>query len=280
MRKGWTLFCGCIIVFIFVVCASITASQHILTVAFLDIGQGDSIFIQTPSGRQILIDGGPNRKVISELSTVMPPFDRSIDIVINTHPDKDHIGGLPDVLQKYKVSAVIDPHIGVDKGVYAEYEKEIEEKHIPYITARRGQTIDFGDGTSLQILFPDHDVSKLKDANDGSVIAHLVYGETEVMLTGDAPKSVETYLVGLNEANLKSDILKAGHHGSRTSSGENFVHAVAPIYAVISAGKDNSYGHPHKETMDTFTKLGIQTFSTAEEGRVVFESDGKTFSVK
>ncbi len=100
------------------------------------------------------------------------------------------------------------------------------------------------------------------------------------MLTGDAPKSIETYLVRLDGAHLQSDILKAGHHGSRTSSGEDFVRSVQPQYALISAGKDNSYGHPHKETLDTFNRLGIPILSTAEEGRIVFESDGKSFSVK
>ncbi len=171
------LLCGGMVGFVFVLCASFP-SHHILTVAFLNIGQGDSIYIETPSGRQILIDGGPNRRVISELSAVMPLFDRSLDVVINTHPDKDHIGGLPDVFKKYSVSSVIDPHVDDEKGIFAEYKKEIEEKHIPYIIARRGQTIDCGDGVQLRILFPDHDVSRVKDANDASVVVRLVYGET------------------------------------------------------------------------------------------------------
>ncbi|MEK7579240.1 MAG: MBL fold metallo-hydrolase [Patescibacteria group bacterium] len=251
-------------------------THDVLTVAFLDVGQGDAIFIESPSGWQVLIDGGPDRDVLSELSRVMPFYDRTIDVVINTHPDKDHIGGLPNVLRAYDVSLVLDPDVSSESATYAYYKDLVVEEKAKYVAAHRGQVIDFGDGSYLRILFPDRDMNG-GPTNNASVIVQLVYGETEVILTGDAPKSVESYLVILDGEKLKSDILKAGHHGSKTSSGEVFVHAVSPEYAVISAGKDNSYGHPHKEVIDTLTRASTTILGTHEEGTIVFSSDGKIF---
>src|SRR5205823_5277144 len=129
-------------------------------------------------------------------------------------------------------------------------------KHIPEILARRGQIIDLGGGAYLQVLFPDRDVSGLS-SNDGSIVMRLVYGDTSVALQGDSTAKIEHYLVGLDGGNLKSTILKAGHHGSRTSTTEEYVRAVAPQWTVMSSGVNNSYGHPHKETLDTLAKLNI-----------------------
>ncbi len=272
-------------------------TRDVLTVAFLDVGQGDAIFIETPNGRQMLIDGGPNRDVLAELSHVMPFYDRSIDVIINTHPDKDHIAGLPDVFRAYDVSLVLDPNVPSENATYGYYKELVQEEGARHVVARRGQVIDFGDGVHLRILFPDRDMST-SATNNASVIAQLVYGETEVLLTGDAPKSVETYLItldgsthstdsmnspqaGSGQANsLASDILKAGHHGSRTSSGEGFVRAVSPEYAVISAGQDNSYGHPHKEVLDVFNAAKVTILGTYEKGTIVFTSDGNTFTTE
>lgn len=254
---------------------SAEARGDVLTVAFLDVGQGDAIFIETPSGNQVLIDGGANAKVLEELGTVMPFYDRSLDLVIATHPDKDHIGGLPDVFAAYEVSSIIDPGIPSDTGTYGEYVRHIQDEGGVYIQARRGQVIDLGDGVYIRILFPDRDVSGV-EANDGSVILQLVYGETEFLLTGDASKAIELYLLTLDGTTLESDVLKAGHHGSDTSSAGVFVRTVDPEYAVISAGKDNRFGHPHQEVLDTLHEAETQIFRTYEKGTVVFESNGKS----
>jgi competence protein ComEC len=248
---------------------------RVLTVAFLDVGQGDAIFIESPTGKQVLIDGGADRDILATLSRVMPFFDRSIDVVINTHPDKDHIGGLPYVLQRYRVANILDPGLETEGETYAFYEESVgKEFGVVYRETRRGDVIDLGGGAQLRILFPDRDMDDVSDDNNASVIAQLVYGETEVMLTGDAPQSVEDYLVLLEGERLTSDILKAGHHGSKTSSSEAFVAAVAPVYAIISASCDNSYGHPHAEVIETFTLASTTILSTCEEGTIVFESDG------
>lgn len=253
--------------------------ESVLTVAFLDVGQGDAIFIESPSGKQMLIDGGPDKRVIQQLSRVMPFFDKSIDVILNTHPDRDHIGGLPEVLRRYNVSYVLDPGVESDSGTYGYYRQLIEKnpETLKYVEARRGQIINFQDGAYVRILFPDRNMDGVTNDNNASVIVQVVYGDTEVMLTGDAPQSVEKYIVALDGTTLESDILKAGHHGSRTSSAPEFVRVVSPMYAIISAGKNNSYNHPHKEVVDLFASSSIQTLGTYDLGAIIFESDGKTF---
>ncbi|MCR4274721.1 MAG: MBL fold metallo-hydrolase [Candidatus Campbellbacteria bacterium] len=286
--RSWKLYLFALALLVFIT-GSIWYVAHqferepVLTVAFLDIGQGDSIFIESPSGKQMLIDGGPDKHVIQQLSRVMPFFDRSVDVVLNTHPDKDHIGGLPEILRRYDVSYVMDPGIESDSGTYGYYIQLVEQeiqKGGKYIEARRGQIINFQDGAYVRILFPDRDVSAVTNNNNASIVVQVVYGNTEVMLTGDAPQSIEKYVVALDGATLKSDILKAGHHGSRTSSSPEFVRAVSPTYAIISAGKDNQYGHPHKEVMQLFASSSIQTLATYDLGIIIFESDGKTVKVE
>lgn len=253
-----------------------SAGVPVLRVSFLDVGQGDSIFIESPSGRQVLIDGGKNRAVIRKLSQVMPWYDRTIDVVIATHPDADHIGGLVDVLARYRVGLIIESSVQDPEGADAQsFEKAAAAEGAERMTAERGDVIDLGGGARIEILFPDRAVPSI-ETNTGSVVARLVYGETSFLLTGDAPKAIEDYLVRLDGDHLESNILKIGHHGSRTSSGLSFVGFVSPEYGIFSRGCDNSYGHPHDEVKETFAKLNIPTLDTCKEGTITFISDGKT----
>src|SRR3989344_807305 len=246
-----------------------------LTVSFLNIGQGDSIFIQAPSGRQVLIDGGPSTSVLRELSRVMPWYDRSIDVVIPTHPDADHIGGLVDVLARYKVDTVIHSSVEGDTKTFAAFNRMMADEHAQEVVAIRGQIVDLGGGAYLQILSPDRSVPHV-DTNDGCVVARLVYGATAFMLSCDAPRSIENYLVALGTSTLKSNVLKAGHHGSKTSSSPLFLGYVAPEYAVFSRGCDNKYGHPASETVARFARFEIPTLDTCKDGTITFVSDGHT----
>ena len=254
-------------------------SRDDLTVSFLNVGQGDAIFIEAPSGNQILIDGGPSKSVLRELSKVMPFYDRSIDVVIATHADQDHVGGLPDVLKEYKVGIFMEPGVSGPSSSYEELEKIVDNEEakgsIKKILARRGMDVDLGGGAILQIIFPDRDPAGM-ETNMSSIVARLVYGENEFLLTGDSPIAIENYLVSLESqgSTLTSDVLKAGHHGSKTSTGAEFVSAVSPEYAVISVGKDNKYGHPNKEVLDILSNFGAKILRTDEMGGVVFKSDG------
>lgn len=244
-----------------------------MRVSFLDVGQGDSIFIEAPSGRQVLIDGGPDRSVLRELGKIMPWWDRSIDVVIATHPDADHVVGLVDVLQRYTVDFIFDPGVKGDTPQAESMLASVARENAEHILARRGHVIDLGEGARLEILFPDRDVSDL-ETNTASIVARLVYGETSFVLTGDSPESIEKYLVGLDGDKLAADVLKAGHHGSRTSSSLSFVGFVGPHYGIFSRGCDNSYGHPHQEVRDVFARLGVEALDTCEEGTITFVSNG------
>jgi competence protein ComEC len=251
-----------------------------LTVSFLNIGQGDSIFIESPTGVQMLVDGGPNTSVLRELGERLPFFDRSLDAVVETHPDKDHIAGLVDVLERYDVATFLEPGIPNDtsysKALVAAVKKE---PHVRDVLARRGMRLILGRGAYADILFPDRDVSGV-ETNTGSIVMHVVYGSTSFLLTGDSPQAIEKYLVSLNTGELASTVLKPGHHGSRTSSSPEYIAAVHPSYAVFSRGCDNSYGHPHKEVVDLLAAAHIPTLDTCKDGTVTFRSDGKTLRVE
>ncbi len=250
------------------------SSNRGLTFAMLDIGQGDALFIESPTGTQIMFDAGPARKVLGPLARVMSPFDRSIDAIVITNPDADHIGGFLDVLKNYKVGKVFEPGTFNDSKTYQNLEEEIKKQNIPDILARRGMRLDIGGGAMIDILFPDRDVYTWA-TNDGSIVARLTYGKTSIMLTGDATTKTEKIILGENSpAQLHSTILKVGHHGSRTSPSGEFVRAVAPTYALISDGSNNKYGHPHQETLDTLVQFSAKVFRTDLLGSIIVQSDG------
>ena len=267
----------------FVWYAVFAESDQNLTVAFLNVGQGDAIFINTPSKQQILIDGGPNKQVLAEISKIIPFYDRSIDVVIVTHPDQDHIGGLPDVLSKYDIDFFIEPGVESTNAMGKELEKIVEEKKIKKVLARRGMKLTLNDDAYLLILFPDRDVLKM-DTNDASIVAKLVYRNTSFLFTGDSPSKIEEYLAFLDKDSsadeLDVDVLKVGHHGSKTSSSELFISSVSPAYAIISAGKNNRYGHPHQEILERLRAAGSVILRTDLDGRVIFKSDGQNLILK
>ncbi len=244
-----------------------------LVVAFLDVGQGDAIYIEAPNGNQVLIDGGAGQQVLRVLGRVMPFYDRSLDIVLSTHPDQDHVGGLPAVLERMRVENVITTENTSGTGAYRAFEEVIRKKNPQRILARAGTRIILDRGVVLEILFPDNNTSGW-ETNTASIVARLSYGEQSFLLTGDSPISIEKYLVGKSGGKLKTTVLKLGHHGSRTSSSKIFLAAVDPEYAVISAGKDNKYGHPHKEVTALLEEFKIPALNTADRSTIIFKTDG------
>jgi len=265
----------------FILCFIVWTERNtgILSIYFLDIGQGDAIYIRTPNGNDMLIDSGPSTSVLRRLGQVMPLYDRSIDVLLETHPDQDHIGSFPDVIERYNISMFVMPGVDSKNSTVNEIKKLLAEKHIPVILGRRGMSIDFRDGVSFNILYPNVDPKKF-ETNTASIVGKLVYGSTSAMFTGDSPKSVEIKLVKLDGSNLKSDILKVGHHGSKTSSGDSFITKVNPFSAIISVGKNNRYGHPNKETVNVLEKHHIEILRTDEEGTIRFVSDGVNMQIK
>lgn len=242
-----------------------------LHIYFLNIGQGDSIFIKTPTGKHILVDGGPGKNVLSELKDVLPSFNASFDYVISTHPDRDHLEGLISVVEKYKINKIIFTGASNQKGNLNElFLKKIREKNIPVIIGEDDHDIMMGDGVFIDILFPFTAAFDVKtNTNDASIVAKVTYGENEILFTGDMEASVEEKLIG-NNIDINADILKVAHHGSKTSTTEGFLKKVSPQWSVISVGKDNSYHHPHPSVLNRLKMYGGRTLRTDTEGRVEF----------
>ena len=249
-----------------------------MKVAFLDVGQGDSVFISAPNGRQMLVDGGPDASVLRELGRVMPFYDRSIDVVIATHADQDHIGGLIEVLKRFNVDLFVRSNTTSTSAVYTELEDLIKEKNIKEEIITSPELLTLGAGAEFDILFPNQNTAGW-ETNDSSIVGKLVYGQNSFLLTGDSPLAIEKYLVGKYGIFLKSNVLKAGHHGSKNSSLPLFIGTVTPAYSVISAGLDNRYGHPAPETIATLNQLSSQILETLGRGMIVFKSDGQNLNL-
>jgi len=247
-----------------------------LKVVFLDVGQGDAVYIEAPNGKQLIIDAGPDAKLLSSLAKVMPFADRSIDMIIATHPDMDHIGGFPLLIDNYKIGSIIENGSDSLSQISAGLEEKVIKKKINKIIARRGMHIILDDKKNiyLDILFPDRDVSNL-ETNSASIVGKLIYGESSFLFTGDADLYTEN-LIEWNEKDetLDSDVLKLGHHGSRTSSSMLWLEKVSPEIVIVSAGKNNKYGHPHKELLQRLLDLKIPYLNTADVGNIIFKSDG------
>jgi len=252
--------------------------EGLLVVTFLDVGQGDAVLIESPTGVQVLIDGGKDGRVLEELQRTIGFFDKDIDMIVATHPDADHIGGLIDVLHAYNVGVILMTENINDTPVYRAFMRAVEAEGAQIMYARAGQIYELGVGymgtTTLRIIFPDADPTYL-ESNTSSIVAQLQYGSIEYLFTGDAPKSIEEYLTYKEGTALQSEVLKVGHHGSKTSTSDIFVSAVSPQYGIISAGKDNSYGHPHSEVTTTLSSHGVIQKNTADEGSITSYTNGK-----
>lgn len=242
-----------------------------LKIYFLDVGQGDAIFIESPTGNQILIDGGPDSKVINELSQIMPVGDRSIDLVVLTHPDADHVNGLVNVLERYDVAGILENPISHSGSGYAEWNRLKAEAEIS--NARSGQMIDLGGGAAILVIYPYVGSLPKRQANNNSIVAKLIYGEYSVLLPGDIEALVEKELA-VRSPEIDSDFLKIPHHGSKTSTSEEFLNAATPETAFISVGADNRYGHPHPTVLDRLDKRGIKYYRTDTDGRIKLILDG------
>lgn len=243
--------------------------QGELTFAVLDVGQGDALFIESPTGNQLLLDGGPSRAVVERLSDVMPVYDRTIDLVSFSHPHRDHFEGLIEVLERYDVGAVATPGTVGETPEYAAFARGASST----LALRRGDRIDLGGGAVLEVLFPVVN-SREVSPHQGMLVMMLRYGETAILLTGDAERNIEQYLAGRDGSRLKADVLKVAHHGSETSTSDVLLSLVHPTYAVISSGTGNAFGHPEAVVLDRLAASNIQTYRTDQLGTVVFKSDG------
>ena len=242
-------------------------------VAFLDVGQGDAILISRGS-HQILIDGGPDGVVLMEqLGMQMPFWDRNIEIVIATHSDSDHIDGLVSVFKNYSVDQFWHTTAGKDTSVYRVLNHYVKnENDVKKIIAYKGLRADIGGGAHLDIIYPlRDDMGDVEDINNSSIATLLTVGEEVFYFGGDLTSEIEDDLLLGDEIT----VLKASHHGSKSSTSDAFLQKTAPRDVIISAGKDNRYGHPHKDILQNIEDIGAQVFRTDEQGTILYRCNNE-----
>jgi beta-lactamase superfamily II metal-dependent hydrolase len=258
-----------------------STAERPVEVDVLNVGQGDAIFVRTENGKTILIDGGSSRVVLEGLSRHMSVFARDIDVVIATHADSDHVTGLIPVFAKYHVHHIIVSPVRGDTKTFEVFYNAVqqeEQEGAQLHTGRRGDRIIFSSSTEMQIVYPPETISSHTDTNDASVSTLLTHAGHSFLLTGDLPLEREGNLVSLLPRHIT--MYKAGHHGSKTSSGAMLLSYIEPEYAVISAGKNNKYGHPHTETLERLKHYSREILSTIDRGDISFFSYTDRFEVR
>ena len=230
-----------------------------LHVNFYDVGQGDAILIETPENHQILVDGGPSSTILSKLSEDLPFYDKSLDMVVITHPHADHIDGLIDVLEHYSVNEVLMTGINYTSSDYTELKNLIKGKKISIKIAFSGQEISWGDGPIIKILEPEKSLrgKRIENLNNSSIVLKIEYESKAELLTGDFENSAQDKISSDYLTEFRANVLKVAHHGSKNGLSLRFLTAVKPEYVVISVGADNRYGHPAEDLLDLVSKYSV-----------------------
>ena len=268
------VFVAITIMFISIVIPILRPPQ--LRVSFLDVGQGDAILVRAPNGAELLIDAGPDQAVIEQLGQEKGFFDRTIDMILATHSDKDHIGGFSYVLDRYKVDTVIESEISSPTVTDRVFGEKVVQENTNVLKARTNEriTLDPKHGVVVDILFPDQDPTGW-ETNEASIVVKVSYGTTSFMLTGDSPSEVEQHLVKMYGKQMSANVLKLGHHGSKTSSSDEFLKTVNPTYAIVSAGLGNKYGHPNTDVIERVESTNAEILETSVLGTITCTSDKK-----
>ncbi|MFJ6264008.1 MBL fold metallo-hydrolase [Lysinibacillus xylanilyticus] len=251
---------------------SVTAG-HEMRVHFIDVGQGDSIFIESPNGKTMLVDGGVKGAGQNVVSYLKELGVKKLDIVVATHPDADHIGGLIPVLNSIDIGQFYDSGKVHTSQTFEEMLTLIDTKNIPYNVPKTGDSIAFDDDINVKVLNANENAT---DNNDASIFLKIAYGNVSFLLTADAGVSLEKEMM---QDDVKATILKAGHHGSNTSSSAEFIQAVHPEVTILSYGEGNKYGHPHAEVVERLQAIGSEIYATAEAGTVIVSTDGVNYDV-
>lgn len=242
-----------------------------LEVSIIDVGQGDSVLIKTPGEKYVLVDAASRNGKDKLFNYLKSKNINKFDAVVGTHPHEDHIGNLDDVINEYKVDKVYLPKATSTTKTFENLMDAIKRKSLKITTAKAG--VDFEiDGVKFSFLAPNSE--SYDETNDYSGVIRVSYGSTSFLLMGDAEKKSEGEILSKGY-DIKADVIKLGHHGSYSSSGANFIKKVNPKYAVVSCGKGNDYGHPHRETLELMKKLSIDVYRTDLMGTISFVSNGK-----
>jgi competence protein ComEC len=250
-----------------------------LHVYFLDVGQGDAILLRTPGGRLILVDGGPDPLVLSSrLGEVLPFWQRRIDLVVSTHADQDHAGGLEGIVGRYQVTHIIESPVKGQGGSNPHWREQLSSAGARILTAAQGMRVNLGKGLHLDVLNPPaHALGE--DGNQNSVVLRVTVGRCRLLLAGDISAQVEQTLLEGGQP-VQATLLKVAHHGAATSSSAPFLSAVGPQVAVIGVGKGNRFGHPSEEVLQRLSAIGCQVLRTDQQGTIELVTDGRAYWVK
>jgi beta-lactamase superfamily II metal-dependent hydrolase len=255
-----------------------------LNIYALDVGQGDSLLVISPGGKTVLIDAGPPGAGNEVVAALNQRGVKILDLVVATHPHADHIGGMRQVMQNFKVRKFLDSGQTHSSETYERMLGEIQERKISFIKARRGQNIEIEPNVRLEVLNPGKEFfTQVRSGgsvlNANSIVLRLSYDDFAMLFTGDAEFETEALMMDA-DATLKAQVLKIGHHGSRHATSGKFLAAVAPKAAVISDGETNDYGHPSQFTLDRLRRARVQTYRTDLHGEIAIVTDGKAFEIK
>lgn len=243
-----------------------------VTVHFLDVGQGDSEFIELPEGKCMLIDASTAEYGDDIVSTVQDLGYDKIDYLVATHPHADHIGGMAQVIESLDIGEIYMPKAVSTTKTFENLLETISRKNLQITTATAGKEICTYSDVTAKFLAPVSD--SYDETNDYSAVVKITYGDNSFLFMGDAEKLSEDEMLANDIYSLEADVLKIGHHGSSSSTGTEFLQAVNPQYAVISCGEGNSYGHPHKETLDLLESFEVMIFRTDTDGSITVSCDG------
>lgn len=245
--------------------------DSVLEVIFLNVRQGDAILISQGSN-QILIDGGRDGQILLEkLGRYVPFWDRTIETVIQTHPDQDHVGGLVKLFQAYRVQTVLKTAMPNDSQTVKKLAQVVEQNGTQSVEAKNGTKLVLPNGAQLEILFPLSSVTDFRqETNATSVVAKLIFGDNKFLFTGDLPSEQETEFLS-KKSELSADVLKVSHHGSKYATSDEFLIAIGARDAVISVGKNNMYGHPNPELLQRLSMHKLNVYRTDEQGDIVYQ---------
>jgi len=282
--KVWQILIIIILIVMVFLWTGYQKSTHgLLKISVFDIGQGDAILIQTPNNQQILIDGGPNQTIINNLGGELPFWDRNIDMLVSTHPHADHISGLIEVLDRYNVDQIMTLDTDYDSAEYQVWKDYLEQFSGEIVYANAGQQIKVDD-FKLNVIFPDQEYLQIKqdNINNLSIILKIEYGEFSMLFTGDAECKEQMQFL---DQDIDIDVLKVPHQGAKDGGCKEFLQATTPEKAIISVGRNNQFGHPHKEHLDLLSDLipdkeGQEIFRTDKNGDIHIYSDRNTYWIE
>ncbi len=258
--------------------ATFPPDAKLMTISVIDVGQGDSILIQTPNGKTMLIDAGDTFAQSAIVNTLNAKSIKKIDVLVATHPKQSHIGSMGYIVEHFAIGAVYMPEMATSNNVdtYGDLLKTIQNKKVPIVYTKAGMSVELDSALLIHIVAPNS--NSYEDHNAFSIVMKITYGKNSFLFTGDASEISEKEMLAA-KADIKADVLKIGHHGDAESTGTAFLNAVSPKIALVSVGRNNQYGYPTQEVLNRLNAVGASVYRTDVDGTIVITSDGQNFRI-